>query len=254
MKLKIVCLNVWIGGILFDEIVAFLREQNADIVLLQEVYNGDASFTKKQYRTLSELQAQLGYQFVHFAPAFLEDSEGKEVAQGNAILSKFPLTEVSVTFYDVGFGKRDANDNTTFHITPRNLQHVVADINGIKLQVLNTQGIWGTNGDDNERRLHMSDHILKESGNSAPLIFAGDLNVNEKTETIKRIEKKLTNVFKNQLVTSFNLKRKDLVKDPGYATSVVDMLFVSPDIKVLGASVPQVDVSDHLPLVCEIEL
>ncbi|GIK84093.1 MAG: hypothetical protein BroJett025_07150 [Patescibacteria group bacterium] len=254
MKLKIVCLNVWIGGILFDEIVAFLREQNADIVLLQEVYNGDASFTKKQYRTLSELQTLLGYQYAHFAPAFLEDAEGKEVVQGNAILSKLPLTEVSVTFYDVGFGKRDANDNTTFHITPRNLQHIVADLNGIKLHVLNTQGIWGTNGDDNERRLHMSDHILKESGNSAPLIFAGDLNVNEKTETVKRIEKKLTNVFKNQLVTSFNLKRKDLVQDPGYATSVVDMLFVSPDIKVLSASVPQVDVSDHLPLVCEIEL
>ncbi len=48
MKLKVICLNIWIGGIFFDEIVDFLQKEDADILLLQEVYNGDSSFSKIQ--------------------------------------------------------------------------------------------------------------------------------------------------------------------------------------------------------------
>ncbi len=254
MKLKVLCLNIWIGGILFDEIIAFLKKENPDILLLQEVYNGDGSFHKIQYRALGELQKALGYEFAHFAPAFFEDGEGKEVVQGNAILCKFPLAEVSTTFYDIGYSKRDPNDSTKYHETPRNLQHVIADLGQKKLHILNTQGIWGTNGKDSDRRLQMSEHILKEIGDAHPVVFAGDLNVDEKTQSVAQIEEKLVNVFKNQLKTSFNVSRKNLVTDPGFATAVVDMLFLSPDLKVVSSSVPQVDVSDHLPLVCEIEL
>lgn len=40
----------------------------------------------------------------------------------------------------------------------------------------------------------------------------------------------------------------------GYATAVVDMIFVSGDICVTSKSCPKVDISDHLPLVCEFEI
>ncbi len=163
------------------------------------------------------------------------------------------MNEVSITFYDEPFRKRDSND-TQYQLTPRNLQHLVADVAGKQLHLLNTQGIWGTDGNDNERRLKMGDLIVREVGSDAPLLLAGDFNVNEKTHTIAKIEEKLVNVFKDALVTSFNLKHKDLVKDPGFATSVVDMMFLSPDVKILSKSVPQADVSDHLPLICEIEI
>lgn len=254
MKLKVICLNVWIGGILFDELVAFLKQEDADILLLQEVYNGDSTFQKIQYRTFTELQRALGYEYSHFAPAFLEDAEGKEVVQGNAILSKLLIAHVNTIFYDVAYSKRDLNDSTKYQFTPRNLQHVTAIVAGKELHILNTQGIWGTDGKDTQRRLQMSDQILEEIGENTPVLLAGDLNVDEKTQTIAKIETRLVNVFKNQLVTSFNTSRKNLVSDPGFATAVVDMLFVSPDIHVLEARVPKVDISDHLPLVCEIEL
>lgn len=254
MKLTLVNVNIWIGGILFDELLDFLKNQAADIVLLQEVFSGDDQFEAKQYRSFEVLQKELGLPYAHFAPAFTEPAEGREVTQGNAILSKYPLSEVSVSFYDVPFGPRDPDDDTKYHVTPRNLQHVTANISGKELHLLNTQGIWGEHGGDTERRLKMADHIMAEVGENHPLVLSGDFNVNEDTQTIRKIEAKLKNVFKKELKTSFNVKRKDLERSPGYATSVVDMFFVSEDVKILEHFVPQVDVSDHMPLVCSIEI
>lgn len=254
MTVRVLCLNVWLGGILWDEMIDFLKEESADILLLQEVYNGDSSFDKIQYRCFSELKQMLQYEYAQFAPTFIEDAEGKEIVQGNAILSKYPLEEIGVSFYDVPFEKRDPDDSTKYHLTPRTLQHVVATVGEKKLHLFNTQGIWGTHGKDTDRRLAMADHILEKVSGQIPLVLAGDFNVEDDTKTIGKIKAQLVCVFENQLTSSFNLRRKDIVKNPGFATSVVDMMFVSPDIKLRSSVTPDVDVSDHRPLVCEIEL
>ena len=261
MRIKIININIWIGGILWDELCDFLRKENPDIILMQEVFNGDKSFKKKQYRALSELQNSLDFPHAAFAPSFTEKTDEldalgkeKEVVQGNAVLSKFPLTEVATTFYDVPFGDRDPDDVTKYHVTPRNLQQVTAEVAGTQLHLFNTQGIWGEHGGDTPRRLEMAQSICEHVDDLQPVVLAGDLNVHEKTQTIDLIRENLVSVFYDDMVTSFNLPRKDLVTGPGYATSVVDMLFVSRDVKVVSKKAPQVDISDHLPLVVEIEL
>lgn len=248
MKIKVVCLNVWIGGVLFEPMMEYLKMETADIYLLQEVFNGNDQHLEPKYRTFSEVQKQLDLPFAHFAPCFNESVGGRDIVQGNAILSKFPLREVSVTYYDVPFGTRD-NSRSAFHLSPRSLQHVVANVSDSNLHLLNTQGIWGEDGWDSPRRLKMAQHILHEIDNHTPLVLAGDFNLQPKTETITMIEAKLSNVFKNELTTTFNVKRKDLVKYPGYSTAVVDMFFITPDIKVTEHYCPNVDVSDHYPLV-----
>ncbi|MBI3620306.1 endonuclease/exonuclease/phosphatase family protein [Candidatus Roizmanbacteria bacterium] len=40
MKLKFLNLNIWLGGMLFRSALKFLKAENADIITLQEVYNG----------------------------------------------------------------------------------------------------------------------------------------------------------------------------------------------------------------------
>ena len=47
------------------------------------------------------------------------------------------------------------------------------------------------------------------------------------------------------------MKRKT---DPGYAAAVVDMIFISKNIEVISHDCPQVDISDHLPLVCKFNI
>ena len=74
------------------------------------------------------------------------------------------------------------------------------------------------------------------------VILSGDFNVNPDTQTI--------DYLKNATTTSFNLKIKTA---PGFDTAVVDMVFTSPNIKALSRECPSIEISDHLPLVCEFE-
>jgi len=259
MKLKIISLNIWLGGLLFEEIVEFLNVQDPDILMLQEVFDGKDISLEKRFRAFSVLKNELGYQYSDFAPAFIENiGENQKINQGNAIFSKFAIKNSKTCFYDIPFGER-IDQYEYFPITPRNLQHVTVNLadqtqNELLLHVLNTQGIWGTHGEDTERRTEMGKVILSEIGNNQPLILAGDFNFNPDTKVAENISKKLESVFKTELVTSFNLARKDLVKDPGYATAAVDMMFVSNDIEIISKSCLKVDISDHLPLVVEVNL
>ena len=39
MKIKVITLNVWHGGRLWDELMAFLKSEDADVLILQEVHS-----------------------------------------------------------------------------------------------------------------------------------------------------------------------------------------------------------------------
>jgi len=167
----------------------------------------------------------------------------EEVAEmGNGVLSKFPVKASGTVFYDVPY---DTNfvDKADFTQAPRNLQHACVEVGGNVVNVFNTQGIWGLDGYDNERRLNMARMIAKEIGDKKNVVLAGDFNVKEGTETVAVIENRLLNVFKGELKSSFNMKWK---VNPNFATAVVDMVFISQDIKV--------NVSDHRPLVAVLEV
>lgn len=252
MKVKVISLNIW-GGKLLQNVIKFLRHENADILMLQEVYSSHDHTLTAQYHTYEVLGEKLQYKNSHYAKAFVEDYEGKDVIQGNAVFSKFPLSKVSVTHYAAPYGKR-IDKRPYYHLTPRNLQHVIARIGVKDVHLLNTQGIWGEDGLDNPARLAMSETILNEVDNNTPLVLAGDFNTQPDTQSIGLIEKKLISIFKNELKTTFNLKQKNLEKYPGYATAVVDMMFVTPDITVVEQYVGQNDVSDHVPLISTLEI
>jgi endonuclease/exonuclease/phosphatase family metal-dependent hydrolase len=253
MKIKVACLNLWLGGILMDEVIEFLRQQNADIVLLQEVYNGTDKTLDRQFRSMEVLHDALGYKYGDFVPDFLElDRVPKNAQRGNAILSRFPITardaqyfygEYSETFHDI-IGPYDE--------LPRNLQHIVAQTSAGEINVFNFHGIVDMDGDNySPARQKMSQVILGAIKGKEYVILGGDTNATPGNQAIKDIEEKLASVFAGELKSTFNMRHKD---NPGYATSVVDMLFVSPDVKILQHSCPNVDISDHLPLVAEFEI
>lgn len=251
MQVKFLCLNLWQGGNLFDEIVAFIKEHDPDIVALQEVYNGQNASLERKYRSVQALQEELGYPHESYAAAFLENILGAQIEQGNLVLSKFPILESNTSFYDVPFGERPKDELPYFEYTPRNLQHVRIDVHESKINLFNTQGVWGTDGDDNDRRVQMAQTIVNSIGDKTNVILCGDFNVQEKTKTIELIEKRLINVFKGELTTSFNMQQKTNLN---LATAVVDMVFTSPNIKIISKSCPQANISDHLPLLVTFEI
>src|SRR3989344_1282049 len=157
--------------------------------------------------------------------------QGVKTEHGNAVYSKFPITSHSNTFFDVPYGHVNHDEllaKDDFTRIPQAFQKIEIKVNNMELTIINVHGIWGFDGEDNERRLKMSQMIVDKIKGEKNVILAGDFNVRPETETIRNIEKYLKNVFKDELKSTFNMKRK---KDGGYATSVVDMIFVSPKTK-----------------------
>lgn len=123
-------------------------------------------------------------------------------------------------------------------------------LNRQTIKLLNVHGPVDYDGTrDNPRRQRMKEIILDQIRDQKQVILGGDFNVQPQTQTIGAIEKKLVNIFSDELATSFNLQRKDLERFPGFQDAVVDMMFVSPEIQVIDKFCPQIDISDHLPLV-----
>lgn len=255
MKVKFISLNVYEGGLLFDNIFKFLKQESPDIVVFQEVMDGKDKSLDRNIRTIEELKSFFTDWNFYFAPEFMLVDDGLKVEIGNAIFSKFPIMKSWLNDFGIPYGEFDVNpSNGDFSTHPKNIQCCEVDIKGQIYTVCNLHGIWGLDGGDNPARLKMSDIIVEQIKDKERVLLAGDFNLKPNTQTIKNIEKYLTNVFKDELKSSFNLSRKNLEKFPGYATVVVDMLFVSSDIELLTHSCPQVDVSDHLPLICEFEV
>jgi len=250
MRLRFVCLNLWLGGQLFDNMVDFLKREEPDILVLQEAYRSKDPQSSQAARSFDVLQEILKFSYGFFSANFLDKYNFLEAESGNAILSHFPIISERALQYDIPYRVFEVDPLDYTHM-PRSLQHCEVDVNGKTLNVFNTQGIWGFDGKDNERRLAMGEMIAHEVAGKPHTILAGDFNVQEGGKTTNIIEKHVRNIFKGERTSSFNMKHKE---KPGYAEAVVDMIFVSPDIKVISHFMPEDDVSDHRPLVCELEI
>lgn len=269
MAIKFLCINLWLHpthppeGVLLKQALRFISREKPDIIALQEVYNNNRADLPLIFRAYQAALESSGLPYHHFAPTFEEPTEHGVVTQGNAVFSRFPIVGKDVIYYDHPFGLRNFAevdwknlnpDSERFanwaENTPRNLQHVIINMNGTELNVFNTQGIWGKDGGDNPRRLAMSDTIIRAIKGKKNNILAGDLNTDERTVSISNIQNHLTDIFRGQRQTSFNLRRKS---HPGFSHAVVDFVFVSPNIKVVSKSSPDSDVSDHLPILAVLE-
>ena len=255
MRLKIVSLNLYEGGLLFDRVLAFLQKENPDIILLQEVNNGTDRKLPPHFRSLQVLKEAFTGYHASFAPEFLCNYKEGKIDIGNAIFSHYPITNSTVTALNAPYGEYSSVPvGGDFSKHPKNIQWCEITVHNEPINVFNLHGLWELSGGDTPERLKMSEIILNEVKGKPRVILGGDFNIKPKTKTIHAIEKKLTNVFKNELKTTFNVSRKDLTRFPGYSSAVVDMIFISNDIKVLEKSCPTIDISDHLPLICELEV
>lgn len=256
MRLKVITLNLFQGGLYFKNIKDFLKKENPDVLCLQEANDNKDKKLAENFRSIETLKEILPNYYYHFAPELLEIREEGKIPVGNAIFSRFPITKTNAIFYDIPYGEYEAyleNDiKYDFSIKPKNLEYTQIKLNGIKLNFFNTHGIWGHNGKDTRRRLRMGQIIINNIKDKNNVVLAGDFNLSPITQTIMNIEKHLKNVFTDDLATTFNIRLKPHHGD--YAASVVDMVFVSKDIRILKKYCPDVDVSDHFPLVCVLEI
>lgn len=252
MTTKLLTLNVWHGGRLMEPMLAFLHQENPDILLLQEAYNDLRPNLPHRFRTIETIQDKLGYKHTAFAPAFMHIMPDLKVEQGNAVLSRFPLTPGNIIFFNEPYNHHYIDIPKNFPTSSRNLQHVVVNTPSGNLNVFNFQGVWDLDGDNySSARKNMADVILQAIQDKTNVILADDTNAKPTNQAITRIEKHLTNTWGREQVSTFNMRRKN---NPGYATAVVDMIFVGSSMHIQAKNCPNVDISDHLPLVVTLDI
>lgn len=251
MKIKFLTLNTLHGGKMFDNLVKFVKDEKPDIAFFQEVYDGHDESTERRFRAFEEFKKEFDFlPHAVFEPSLFDTSRGS-IGWGNAVFSRFPILSSKAIFFEYPLADFSLGKGHDPYFVPRNLQCVEIDLSGKTLYGFNIHGVWDKHGDDSPRRFQMLEVVKSAIQGKSPSILAGDTNLKPNTEFAKTIEETLLSVFGNNLSSTFNMKHKT---KPGYATAVVDMIFVSLDIKVLEKRMPIVDVSDHMPLVAVLEV
>ena len=248
-------MNIWGIGHLFDSALDFLNQQKPDIINFQEVWDGKKDNLPSGFRGLELLREKLDLPHFFFTPNVTDNRQEGRFLIGNAIFSRWPIVQSETTFLEDKhpFNNDYLDRRENYPYVPKSLQRATIKTEDKVLNVFNFHGIWGKDGQDTDRRLEASRKIVEQIKERENVILSGDFNVNEGTKSISMIGDYLNNVFKDdQRKNSFNLRIKGF--DSGYAKAVVDFVFVSRNIQVLTHQMPDLDVSDHLPLICELEV
>lgn len=230
--MKIIFLNAFEGKI--DGVKQFIQDQsaNTDIFCFQESYNYSQSkiFCKdwlKDYQSISEIEPS---------------TQENEFSNSTFVNSKYLITDTQIIKHgdlSVGLG----------------LYNQIQTSNNLVFNLCNFHGnAWPGDKQDNPSRLRQSQNIIDFFKNLSGLkIIGGDFNLNLDTKSVAMFE---DNGYVN-LIKKFNIPttRNKIAWDQ-YETKQLyaDFIFVSPDVKVTSFTVPSLLISDHLPMILEIEI
>lgn len=208
-----------------SNIVKFIRSEDPDVVGLIEVDNGS-------YRSRKKCQAQiiadsLGH-FHTYGSKYSSTSQVQRIPlwnkQGNAFLTKNTIQSERFHYFERGMKKL---------VMELELEHVTFFLVHLAL------GFKARH----EQINHLY-HMVKET--KRPYIVAGDFNAFMGEREIQL------------LLAATGLKNADLLTRPSYPshkpTRHLDFILHSPQIRINRFEVPDVRLSDHLPLVVDFDV
>lgn len=250
MTIKLLQWNVWYKEDP-QKIVNLIKQHNPDIICAQELIQHFQ--TKPEIDTAKQIAREIGYQYYfHYADRWTNRSE-KET-QGNAIFSKLPI--ISTNHHFLHLPKTDPINATE---EGRVLVEITVNLAGKELTL-------GTTHLSFTPFFEMTAHRRKEAKNlvkylatqiSAPYVFTGDLNATPDSFLVKELAKLAA--FKSagpdpsvKTWTTKPFSKQGFVADE--LNWRLDYVFVTQDLKVKQTEVISTDVSDHLPVLVELEL
>lgn len=267
--MKLISLNTY-GGFFFEPLMDFikLQSQDTDIFCFQELLDTPdnikhtTNFRANFFSEISKALPEHTGIFVPVQPGFTPSGDTKDNVNfglGMFIKNKFNIQNTG-DFFIVGNEKSYTVGN--LQSLPFKIQHTQLLIGKKLLTVCNAHGTaWPINKLDSDERLEQSKKIISFL-NSQPgeKIITGDFNLFPETKSIKMFE----NSNFHNLIKDYNIKstRGTLIKQlhPEYANTpagfqeFADYTFVSAGIKPNNYSVPDLPISDHLPLILEFSI
>jgi len=249
--MKLISLNIWAGKE-FDNLIQFISSQaeDTDMFCFQEVFDTPTGIENidEYYRAnlFDELAKSLPNHMGYFAPA--QEGHGFNgpvdfpIAWGLAMFIKksIEIKDIGEIFIK-GFKNSKGIDNTTI---PRNLQYAIVLDNEIEYNITHFHGLWNGKGKtDTDERIEQSKKIKEFLKDKKRIVLCGDFNLLPDTESLKILEDGLINLIKLKDIKS---TRSKLYEKPD---KFADYTLISKDINIDNFKVPEVEVSDHLPMI-----
>ena len=205
-----------------------IKSFDADIVALNEVYgDGPGEFYADQTGILAKLA---DYPYHYFAPAIYSKNKGP---YGNALLSKIPITHAEVVMIPDPAVKYGPKNYESRCVLKAQLQ------GGITVLVTH----FGLNPDEEINAVL----TLLRNAPKEKCIIMGDFNTEHHFGYLQPLQDRMRDAA-------------DLLPPDTYTFSIngtnkkIDYIFVSKDITVTEAAVPEVYVSDHFPHTATVEI
>ncbi len=235
MKIKIMsyntqhCLNFITRKIDFDIIVDTIKKCEADIIGLQEIRNtGEAKEYEAQAKIIAE---KLGYHY-YFAEAIRFDGKNP---YGNALISRYPIASAeTILIPDPEIKSYDGYYET------RCLLKAKVNVDG-GLNVLVSH--FGLNPDEHKNAVETVVSNIPEKH----CVLMGDFNMEPDNPTLMPIKQSLYD-------TSHDFSFPKLSFPSDTPTVKIDYIFVSKDLTVCCADIPEIISSDHRPHTATIEI
>lgn len=223
------CRNYIEDGIDFDIMADTINTVGADIVGLNEMYNeGDLPQFMNQVGILSEMT---GLKYYYFAKA-IDVGEGNN-PYGNGLLSRFPIAEAETVAVPDPEGKTGEYSYETRCLLKAKLQ------NGLNVLVIH----FGLNHDE---QINAVNTVIKNLPEEKTILM-GDFNVTPDDEVLVPVRVRLRD-------TADLFSEEKLSYPSDKPDRKIDYIFVTPDIKVVSADIPDIVASDHRPHIAEIDV
>ncbi len=255
--MRIISLNTWGGRAGKDKLLEFFKERAdmTDIFCLQEIWSapykhlqghsaGGQEIDHEQIMVygLQEISAALPNHTPFFHPHHLDN-------YGLLMMVKKNITVTGNGDIFVHKEKGYVPEGDVGNHA-RNIQYATITTNDRSITVINFHGLWNGKGKtDSEDRIQQSKNILEFTSKlDGEYILCGDFNLLPDTESVKLFEAAgLRNLIKEYKVSS---TRTSFYKKP---EKHADYIFVTKGIPVKDFKVLPDEVSDHAPLLIDVE-
>lgn len=267
--MKIISFNIW-GGRYFDALMAFVREHapTTDVFCFQEVLDspiGPVVSSGSRANLYEELCGALPAFHAYFAPV--------QEFYDHTMTTVEPITAGSATFVrkehsvlkteeQLICGTRNGFIPGDYGTVPSNMFAVQFDVNGTLLTIANVHGTCGPYDKlDSPERLEQSRRVLAfMQAQPGEKIVMGDFNLNPGTESLQMfVDAGYRDLVKEYAITTTRGTQMRIAH-PTYGSGkwgwqeFADYTFVTSGIRETKFEVPDVPLSDHLPMILECEV
>lgn len=253
MVLKFIQVNIYKGKYL-DNLLDFLKKENPDFIAAQEVTYGVQNLCQdKNLHLFDYLGKELGLNGIKNIDLKIENNLGYHA---NAVFTKHQILETKVLVLkrtEVASQKR-AETTSFFPLFPRCVVDAICEVHGKVIHAMSWHGAWTAPPTDTKETLRQAglvrEYLLNLKKQNVPFLLGGDLNSTVDKKTVRMISEVANNLMTNSGVVQTTHPVVHKIAPRGF---LVDYIFTSNHFKLIKLTVPEITVSDHLPVIAELE-